>query len=185
MTRRFYFHGPLVDVAAELVAPNLQGAASVLSFKMRGNTKTYGWHQDNGYGELSPDTALSVLMALDDVDEENGCLWMLPGSHKAGIIEAGRANLANKMSLSDNDLTMDEAAAVPIHMKAGDCIFVHGYTVHKSNGNFSDRDRRLLFVRYAEADSVEIYNDRKPRLGKLLRGQAKNPELTRYEHDLD
>ena len=56
---------------------------------------------------------------------------------------------------------------------------------HKSLGNTSDRDRRLLFLRYADADAVEVYNNRKPRLGKLIRGKTHYPEIEEYEADLD
>ena len=83
----YYFDGPLVGVAEQLVGPNIKGATSQLTFKLRGNTKPFGWHQDNGYGHLDPATAISTLTALDDADVENGCLWVLPGSHRAGQVD--------------------------------------------------------------------------------------------------
>ena len=55
---------------------------------------------------------------------------------------------------------------------------------HKSLGNTSDRDRRLLFLRYADADAVEVYNDRKPRLGKLIRGKTRFREVEEHEAEL-
>jgi hypothetical protein len=56
---------------------------------------------------------------------------------------------------------------------------------HKSLGNTSDRDRRLLFLRYADADAVEVYNNRKPRLGKLVRGKTRFREVEAFEANLD
>ncbi|MDA0207434.1 MAG: hypothetical protein O2795_19100 [Acidobacteria bacterium] len=54
--------------------------------------------------------------------------------------------------------------------------------LHKSKGNFSpDRDRRILFLRYADANAVEVYNNRRPRLGPLFRGVTTFPEVERYE----
>jgi hypothetical protein len=47
LVRRYYFDGPLVDVAQQLIGPNIKGATSQLTFKMRGNIKPFGWHQDN------------------------------------------------------------------------------------------------------------------------------------------
>src|ERR1043166_103848 len=47
--RDYYFEGPLVDIAEQIIGPNLKGATSQLTFKMRGNTKAFAWHQDNGY----------------------------------------------------------------------------------------------------------------------------------------
>ena len=58
--RRYYFHGPLVDIATQIIGRNLKGATSQLTFKMRGNTMPFHWHQDNAYGELDPYTAVSA-----------------------------------------------------------------------------------------------------------------------------
>ena len=84
--RDYYFEGPLVEIASQLIGPNIKGATSQLTFKMKGNTKPFGWHQDNGYGELEPYNALTTLTALDDTDRGNGCLWLIPGSHKGGQV---------------------------------------------------------------------------------------------------
>ena len=47
-----------------------------------------------------------------------------------------------------------------------------------------DRDRRILFMRYADADAVEVYNDRQPRLGRLVRGTTRFDEVLQYEANL-
>jgi len=71
-------------------------------------------------------------------------------------------------------------------MKAGETLLFHCWTLHKSEGNFAqDRDRRILFMRYADADAVEVYNGGKPRLGRLLRGRTRFPEVARFETELD
>jgi hypothetical protein len=70
-------------------------------------------------------------------------------------------------------------------MKAGESLIFTCWTLHKSEGNRSnDRDRRILFLRYADADAVEVYNNRQPRLGRLLRGQTKFPEVAQFESQL-
>ena len=57
--------------------------------------------------------------------------------------------------------------------------------LHRSEGNLSPEwDRRILFLRYADADAVEVYNDRRPRLGPLLRGKTRFPEVAEFERDL-
>lgn len=182
--RDFYFGGPLVDVAEQLIGPNVKGVTSQLTFKMHGNTKAFGWHQDNGYGELEPYNALTTLTALDDTDEQNGCLWIVPGSHQRGQIEPG-LNFAEKTSEKAIELVVDESTAIPVPMRAGESIVFHCWMLHKSQGNFSpDRDRRILFLRYADADAVEVYNGRRPRLGPLLRGVSKFPEVAAFEAEL-
>jgi ectoine hydroxylase-related dioxygenase (phytanoyl-CoA dioxygenase family) len=70
-------------------------------------------------------------------------------------------------------------------MKAGEALVFSCWTLHKSDGNHSTtRDRRILFLRYADADAVEVYNDRRPRLGRLVRGSSRFPEVTAFEADL-
>ena len=59
------------------------------------------------------------------------------------------------------------------------------WTYHWSDGNHSpDRDRRILFVRYADADAVEVFNDSQPRLGKVIRGTSRFPEVMEIETDI-
>jgi len=184
IVRRFCFHGPLLDVAEQLVGLNIKGATSQLTFKMRGNTRPFGWHQDNGYGELDPYNSLTTLTALDDMDEENDCLWIIPASHQRGQLAAG-LSVQDKQAETSIDLDVDESKAIPVVMKAGEAIVFHCWTLHKSEGNRSpDRDRRILFLRYADANAVEVYNDSKPRLGRLLRGRTRFEQVEDYEAEL-
>ena len=80
--RKFYFEGPLVNVAEQIIGPNIKAVTSQLTFKMKDNKMVFPWHQDNGYGELDPYNAISCLTALDDTTLQNGCLWLIPGSNK-------------------------------------------------------------------------------------------------------
>lgn len=182
--RQYYFEGPMVDVASQIIGPNIKGATSQLTFKMRGNIKPFGWHQDNGYGELEPYNALTVLTALDDTDRGNGCLWLIPGSHKQGQIRV-QQDEAQKKSQSEIVVEADDSKAVPMEMKAGDAVIFNCWMLHKSDGNYSaDRDRRILFLRYADADAIEVYNGGKPRLGRLVKGATRFKEVEEFERQL-
>jgi hypothetical protein len=182
--RDYYFDGPLVDVATQIIGPNVKGATSQLTFKMKGNTKPFGWHQDNGYGELEPYNALTTLTALDDTDRGNGCLWLIPGSHKQGQIRVKQSE-EQKKSQSEIVVEADDNQAVPMEMKAGDALIFNCWMLHKSDGNYSsDRDRRILFLRYADADAIEVYNNRQPRLGRLVRGNTQFDEVKAFEADI-
>ena len=78
-----------------------------------------------------------------------------------------------------------ESDAVPVQLSAGDAAVLHCHLLHRSEGNLStDRDRRILFLRYADADAVEVYNARQPRLGPLLRGKTRYPEVAAFEREL-
>jgi len=188
LVRDYYFRGPLVDIASQLIGPNIKGATSQLTFKMRGNTKPFGWHQDNGYGQLEPANALTTLTSLDDTDQSNGCLWLIPRSHKPGQIDVSD-RLTPEAKKAGADLTVevkDESNAIPIPARAGSTLMFHCHTLHKSEGNFSKyRDRRVVFLRYADADAVETYNNNAPRLGRLVKGESRFPEVRAFEADLD
>lgn len=182
----FYLRGPLVKVATQLIGPNVKAAASQLTFKMRGNDKPFGWHQDNGYGELDPYNAISTLTALDDADKDNGCLWLLPQSHLQGQARAAADQTPHdKAAFREIVLEVNDDDAAPVPMKAGQTLVFHCWMLHKSQGNLSpDRDRRILFMRYADADAVEVYNDRRPRLGRLVAGETRYPQVAAYEAEL-
>ena len=182
--RKYYFSGPLVDVAARLIGPNIKAVTAQLTFKLRGNTMPFDWHQDNAYGELDPYNALTCLTALDDADERNGCLWLIPGSHKAGQADFQRSE-ADRCNQRPVVLEVDESRAVAAPMQAGEVLFFHCHMLHHSEGNRStDRDRRLMLFRYADADAVEVYNAGAPRLGRLLRGTTVFPAVEAFEADL-
>lgn len=77
-----------------------------------------------------------------------------------------------------------EEEGEPATMAAGDVLIFHCHMLHRSMGNFSDGDRRILFCRYSDADSVEVYNENKPRLGRVVAGSSKFPEVSEFEVDL-
>lgn len=179
--RDFYYRGPILHVARQIIGPNIKGATSQLTFKMRGNTKSFGWHQDNGYGELDPYNTITSLTALEKVDEDNGCLRLIPESHKRGQLPIPKRDREN---LEQIELDMDDKDAIPLPMEPGETVIFNCWMLHYSRGNFSkERDRRILFLRYADADAVEVYNNGKPRLGKLLSGKTRFREVEKFESE--
>jgi ectoine hydroxylase-related dioxygenase (phytanoyl-CoA dioxygenase family) len=122
---------------------------------------------------------------MDDADEQNGCLWLIPLSHKKGQIQIkhGRDEISELKAI---ELEVDESLAIPMPMKAGDSLIFNFWMLHKSDGNYAkDRDRRILFLRYADADAVEVCNDNQPRLGRLLRGKSKFDQVRKFEQELE
>jgi phytanoyl-CoA hydroxylase len=109
---------------------------------------TFPWHQDRGYLDVEPDT-VTVWTPLDDVDERNGCIWVVPGSHRRGLLPHGRPHEANW------HLTTDvPERGTPVPLKAGHAIAFSGLTLHRSLGNGSGAPRRAFFLEYARASAV-------------------------------
>jgi len=109
----------------------------------------FPWHQDNGYAKILPENNMTIWIPLDDVDEENGCVWIAPKSHKNGI-------LPHKQKTSDNwHLEVPvEGDGIPAIMKAGEGVAFTGLTLHRSKLNHTDKPRRAFFLQYVDANGT-------------------------------
>jgi ectoine hydroxylase-related dioxygenase (phytanoyl-CoA dioxygenase family) len=109
------------------------------------------WHQDYGYwyrdGFLYPQM-LSVLTALSPATKENGCLQVLKGSHLAGRIEHGFSGEQVGANQERVDELLKNLELVFVEMEAGDTLFFHSNTLHRSDANLSDAPRWSLISAY-------------------------------------
>jgi phytanoyl-CoA hydroxylase len=130
---------------------------TMVYFKAPGS-KGQALHQDQRYLQVEPGTCVAAWLALDDCDEENGCLMVVPGSHDLPV-------LCPQVSDSEDSWSKDQVPipsgleAVPVVMKAGDVIFFNGQLIHGSHKNNSGRFRRIIVGHYivAEAEKVSKY----------------------------
>ncbi len=107
-------------------------------------------HQDGFYFMRVPNEALTMWLALDVVDDENGCIRYLPGSHKKGFRPhqpGTRTGFSQGVTdYRDEDMAEEHA----IHAQPGDVLIHHCMIVHRADPNPSDRRRRALgFIYYA------------------------------------
>lgn len=109
------------------------------------------WHQDYGYWYsnecLFPDMA-SCMIAVDRASKANGCLQVIPGSHRMGRIEHGQFGTQtgadpNRVALAQQHLGLKYA-----EMNPGDALFFHANTLHRSDANTSDDPRWTLICCY-------------------------------------
>ncbi|MES2794223.1 MAG: phytanoyl-CoA dioxygenase family protein [Planctomycetota bacterium] len=104
-------------------------------------------HQDNYYFCLSPPQVLTIWMALDSVDEENGCLRYVTGSHLRGIRPHGRTQtLGFSQGILDFGTDEDYANEVPVALQPGDMTVHHGNTIHRADANQSPTRNRRSFA---------------------------------------
>ncbi|AKT42258.1 phytanoyl-CoA dioxygenase family protein [Chondromyces crocatus] len=115
----------------------------------RSEVVQFGFHQDSWYLSAEPDTLVLAFVALDGMDEENGCLSVIPGSHRAGLGtrlvlgDAGYVALGRKQGLP---APPHPERAVLLPARKGTIILTHGRTYHGSGPNRSDRPRRAFIV---------------------------------------
>jgi phytanoyl-CoA hydroxylase len=103
-------------------------------------------HQDNFYFCFTPPQVLTMWLALDEVDDENGCLRYIPGSHRRGIRPHVRTrSLGFSQGISDYG-DNDRAAEVAIHARPGDVLIHHGNMIHRADANLSSTRHRRSFA---------------------------------------
>ena len=114
-------------------------------------------HQDGYYFMLDPCEAATMWLALDFVDEENGCVRYIPGSHVRGMRPHGRQQtLGFSQGITDyGDADIAAEIAFPAH--PGDLLVHHAMTIHRADGNRSEnRTRRALgFIYYSERARID------------------------------
>ncbi|MCY3712873.1 MAG: phytanoyl-CoA dioxygenase family protein [Gemmatimonadetes bacterium] len=142
--RALAFHPRMVGMALELIGPDVSLFQSMLLMKPPRFGGQKVWHQDNAYFRLEPNDVFGFWIALDDADVANGCMHVIPGSHRAGIGEHG--GVEDDYGLSSAPTTDDAVACV---MKSGDALVFHGETYHYTPPNSSGRRRRALQYHYA------------------------------------
>ena len=100
-----------------------------------------GWHQDSTFLYTEPLSVLGLWFALEDATLENGCLWALPGAHKGPLRQRWR-RVGERLVMESLDETLwDEETAVPLEVRRGAMVVLHGKLPHGSLPNRSERSR--------------------------------------------
>ena len=145
----------LGEVFRQLLGEAPLAVQTMLYFKPAG-ARGQALHQDQFYLRVQPGTCIAAWMALDDCDEENGCLQVVPGSHTLPVLCPIEADA----SQSFTDVTVPLAADMqpePVIMRAGDVFFFNGQLIHGSFPNRSrDRFRRALIGHYIDAEAEKV-----------------------------
>ncbi|MBT3275169.1 MAG: phytanoyl-CoA dioxygenase family protein [Spirochaetales bacterium] len=114
-------------------------------------------HQDGYFFMLDPPAAVTMWLALDNVDAENGCVRYISGSHKLGMRNHDRTQtLGFSQGIPDygrdDELTLEKAFPA----SPGDLLVHHALTIHRADGNTSaNRSRRALGFVYFSEDAKE------------------------------
>jgi phytanoyl-CoA hydroxylase len=138
------------------IAKRLSGFQSVRLWhdhalvKMPGDSKPSPWHQDLPYWPHDRSGSLSCWMALDDVTEENGCMWFVPGSHQWGRLEPISLTDPQDIFSLVPDPAGKDFTPVPQPLKAGSCTFHDSLLFHYAGPNRTERPRRALITIYME-----------------------------------
>jgi len=132
-----------VELAESLLGESARADGVEWFNKPHGTRHVTPPHQDNFYFCLRPPQVLTIWLALDSVDEENGCLRYVRGSHHQGVRPHQRTStLGFSQEIADYG-EADRAAEVAVPLEPGDAVIHHGDTIHRADANQSaTRDRR-------------------------------------------
>ncbi len=154
---RMVTHARVLDAVESILGPNLLVWASDWIPKIPGENAYVSWHQDATYWGLHPPSVVTAWMALTESTPENGCMRVVPGSHKNRLLPQ-RDTYAKENILSRGQeiaAEVDESKAVDLILRPGEMSLHHIAIVHGSNANRSEKPRIGLAVRYITPDVAQ------------------------------
>jgi phytanoyl-CoA hydroxylase len=131
---------------------------SMVIFKQPGIGGEVRWHQDATFLHDAPVSVTGLWFALEDATRDNGCLWVQPGGHRGPlreVFERGGTADAPRLALRTLDDTPwpDSSQAVPLEVKAGSLVCLHGLLPHWSAPNRSAQSRQAYSLHAVDARS--------------------------------
>ena len=154
---KFVCHPRVLEPAEQLLA----GQVYVHQFKLNAKAAFAGdiwqWHQDFGTwhrDDAMPEPlAMNLAVFLDEVNEFNGPLYLIPKSHKNGVLKAGHDTLTTSYplwTLDENQIRklVEQGGIIAPKGAAGTGFFFHSCLVHASPPNISPWDRLIVYLSY-------------------------------------
>lgn len=149
-------HPNITNALAQVISPDVKCMQSMLFIKAAGKPGQ-AWHQDEYYIPTRDRSLSGAWIAMDNATVENGCLWVIPGSHKHGILWPQHSHDDHRFDCAGEaggyPYTDDDAISVPV--KLGSVVVFNGYLLHRSLPNRAQAGyRRALVNHYMSAQSL-------------------------------
>ncbi len=148
----------ILDYVQDLLGENLICWATHYFAKLPGDGKRVSWHQDASYWPLTPSKTVTVWLAIDDTDLENGAMQVIPGSHLHGQILFERSAEEENNVLNQSVRTPESYGGTPVafELKAGQMSLHADLLLHGSEPNHSTRRRCGFTMRFVSPDVREL-----------------------------
>jgi len=168
---------PILDPLESLIGPNIRALGSKLNLKAAGVGSPVEWHQDLAFHPHSNDNLLAVGIAFDDCSLVNGCLLVIPGSHRGAVLDHHQDGyFVGAVDVRAQGIHTEHAT--PVEMPAGSIEIHHVRMLHASAPNTSPNPRRLLLFDMAAADAFPIglsIGDLDAYNAQIVRGTPQQP----------
>jgi len=162
-----------VDMIADLIGPDVKFHHCKINVKLPGTRTEVAYHQDFAFTPHTNDDVITALLMLDDVTEENGCLMVVPGTHRGPMHSLFEDGVFTGKMAPETEAEM-KARQVAVTGSAGSVCLMHTRLAHGSAANASTRPRGLYICVYTAADAVPIARNpmANPNEGRIVRGAA-------------
>lgn len=156
MLRDWATTGVLNSILHQLLGPNVllsQAHHNCIMTKQPAFSSVTGWHRDSRYWNFARPDLVSAWLALGDEQAENGCLLVLPGSHRWRI-EADQLDARQflRADLTKNKSLLDQSTAVPLQQ--GDLLLFHSNLFHAAGRNTTECTKFSMVFTYRSGDNA-------------------------------
>lgn len=150
-------HPAIVAKLTALLGPDIQLQHSKLAVKpSTPGTGPFQWHQDFAYFPHTNFDLAAVMVMLDDATPENGCMSMVVGSHKLGLLNHTNNKGLFSGGCREEKYLNDPSQIAEIKPRAGGISIHHGLTLHGSPANRSGQPRRGVVFQYRADDAYQL-----------------------------
>jgi ectoine hydroxylase-related dioxygenase (phytanoyl-CoA dioxygenase family) len=149
-------HKPIVDLVEQLIGPDIALWGCHVFCKPPSEGYETPWHQDGHYWPIRPLATCTVWLAIEPSTKENGCLRVIPGSHRDKKLHPHLHEDRSDLTLSQRmaDGTFDEAEAVDLELQPGEMSMHDVYMIHGAEANRSSQRRTGVALRYMPTTSL-------------------------------
>jgi len=148
-------HPDLLDIAQQLIGPDVILWGSTVFYKRAQKGPETPWHRDGAYWPIAPLATTSIWIAATPSTVDNGCLSIIPGSHRSREIgthiKVDRDDVMFRATLADDEL--DKSRSVNIELEPGQMVVFDVYTVHGAGPNQGTLPRAGYSLRFMPATS--------------------------------
>jgi polysaccharide pyruvyl transferase WcaK-like protein len=152
------------DLFREICARHYGAHAAVSLFRVMMMNKPAGqgtylpWHQDAGdVWKLDRDPLVTLWIALDPSTRANGCVQVIPGTHRLGLLSRNGSNIG----AADTERYCREDMIEYLELEAGEGLLLHNWLLHRSDVNRTGTPRRALSACYMDGRTVNTLSGKR------------------------
>jgi ectoine hydroxylase-related dioxygenase (phytanoyl-CoA dioxygenase family) len=161
----------VLDAVESVLGPDLLVWETGWFFKSPKDKAFVSWHQDGTYWGIHPPNVVTAWVALSESNPENGCLRVIPRTHKTSFLSQRETYARDNMLSRGQEIAVevDESLAVDLVLRPGEMSLHHVAIVHGSKANTSEMPRIGIAIRFTTPDVVQESPERQ--IVHLVRGK--------------